>query len=227
MSPNGEEKALDVGCGGGHMAVALATWVKELVALDVTPQMLTQTRILGHEKGLSNMRMCLADAQNLPFHSETFDVVSCRIVLHHVSDASKAVAEMGRVLKRNGKLFTQDVLGLDDPVAREYMDIIERLRDPSHVKDYNLDEWNRFFRAAGLRFLHSEIVPGIYQLKEWTSRSGTSMDKVEEIVARLSNMSEEVGKHLRVFHLDGDWSIHMRYLLAVATRNDDESPSRP
>jgi ubiquinone/menaquinone biosynthesis C-methylase UbiE len=200
------------------MAAALAACVRELVAIDVTPQMLVQTSMLLREKGLSKASTCLADAQNLPFHSETFDVVSCRIVLHHVSNAGKALAEMGRVLKGSGKLFVQDILGSSDRVAREYMDGVERLRDPSHIKDYNLEEWKHLLEAGRLRIIHSETILGVYQLKEWTSRSGTPLDKVEEIVLRLRNMPEEVGHHLKAEYSGGDWLIQMRYLLILATK---------
>jgi len=218
LSPSGKEKGLDVGCGGGHMAVALAARIRELVAIDVTPQMLVQTSMLAGERGLSNTGTCLADAQDLPFHSESFDIVSCRIVLHHILGAGKAVAEMGRVLKGSGKLFIQDILGSDDRVARDYMDVIERLRDPSHIKDYNLEEWNRFLKTAGLKVLSTETIPGVYQLKEWTTRSGTPVDKVEEIVMRLRNMPEEVRRYLKSQYSDGDWSIQMRYILVLATK---------
>ena len=218
VSPGEEEKALDVGCGGGHMAAALASWVRELVAIDVTPQMLVQTGLLARERGLSNVSMCLADAQNLPFRSEAFDVVSCRIVLHHISDADKAVAEMGRVLKGGGRLFIQDILGADDRMARNYMDTIEKLRDPSHIKDYNLEEWNHFFETGGLKILHTETIQGVYRLKEWTSRSGTPIDKLNEIVTGLCDMPEEVRPYLKAQFYDGDWSIQMRYLLVLATK---------
>jgi len=218
ISPRGEEEALDVGCGGGHMATALAPLVHELVAIDLAPQMLFQTSVLAGEKGISNVRPCLADVQSLPFSSEAFDIVACRIVLHHVLDAGKAVAEMGRVLKGGGKLFIQDILGADDRAARDYMDVIERLRDPSHIKDYDMEEWNCFLESGGLEVLHTETIPRVYRLKEWTSRSGTPVDKVEEIVMRLHHMPEEVRRHLKALPSDGDWSIPMRYLLVLATR---------
>lgn len=200
------------------MAAAIAKRVRELVASDVTPEMLVQTGKLAEERGLRNLKFCLADARNLPFQSNAFDVVSCRIVLHHVPEAGKAVAEMGRVLKKGGKLLIQDILGLDDRVARNYMDEVERLRDPSHVKDYDGEEWKGFLVGGGLRVIHSEIIPGVYALEEWASRSGTPVDHVKEIKAMLRNMPEAVAKYLKASYSGGDWSIQMRYILLLAIK---------
>ena len=219
LAPNGSERAADVGCGGGHMSAALAGQVRELVAVDVTPQMLVQTGLLAREKGLSNVVGCLADAQNLPFATEVFDIVTCRIVLHHVPDAGRAVMEMGRILKTGGKLFIQDILGIENVAAKDYMDEIERLRDPSHVKDYNTEEWKCFYKKAKLDVVHKEILPGSYRLKDWAWRSGTSEESFNLIVKKLEDVPENVRRDLKATYKDGDWTIPMRYVLAFATKN--------
>jgi ubiquinone/menaquinone biosynthesis C-methylase UbiE len=218
ISPTGDEEGLDVGCGGGHMATAVAKSVRKLIAIDITPEMLVQTNKLAEEKGLQNLRFCLADARNLPFQSNTFDIVSCRIVLHHIYNAGRAVAEMGRVLKKEGRLFIQDILGFDDRQARNYMDEIERLRDPSHIKDYNMKEWKNFLVGGGIKVIHSEVVPGVYDLREWMSRSGTPVDRQEKIKMRLRNMPQSVEKHLTASCSRGEWSIQMRYILLLTTK---------
>ena len=200
------------------MATAIAKGVREVIASDVTPEMLVQTGKLAEERELKNLSFCLADARNLPFHTKTFDVVSCRIVLHHVHEAGSAVAEMGRVLKKGGRLLIQDILGLDGQEARSYMDNIDRLRDPSHVKDYSREEWANFLERGGLEPVHSELIPGVYMLEDWTTRSGTSSDCVEEIKAKLSNIPEAVAKYLKATYSEGDWAIQMRYILILATK---------
>ena len=208
IAPEGGEKAADVGSGGGHMSVSLAKWVNELIAIDMTPQMLTQTSILAGQRGLSNIIRCLADAQNLPFKAEVFDIVSCRSVLHHVSDVAMAVSEMGRILRRGGKLFIGDMIGFEDKAATRYVDDIERLRDPSHVKTYSLEEWHRFFEAAGCKIARTSVTSRrSYNLKEWTDRSGTPKDRIEMTVKMLQNVPEDVGKYLKVEHADGVYSL--------------------
>jgi len=228
LAPKASENAIDIGCGGGHMSAALAQWVRELVAVDVTPQMLIQTGLLAREKGLSNVVGCVADARNLPFAPEIFDLVTCRIVLHHVPRVGEAIAEMGRVLKVGGRLLIQDILGIENPFARAYMDEIEVLRDPSHVKDYNSLEWNSFLTEAKLGVIRREVLPGSYRLKDWTSRSGASKENYDLIVRKLEDMPENVRGDLKARFVDGDWTIPMRYILVFAgkTRERADIPSR-
>jgi ubiquinone/menaquinone biosynthesis C-methylase UbiE len=211
IAPEAGKKAADVGCGGGHMAVSLAKHVKELIAIDLTPQMLTQTNILASQRKLSNIISCLADAQNLPFKPEEFDIVSCRTVLHHVPNVSKAVSEMGRVLRKGGKLFISDMVGFEDRIANSYMDEIERLRDPSHFKCYSLEEWQRFFEVARCKITHMNVISRRSRnLKEWTDRSGTPRDKVETIVKMLQNVPEDVSKYFQVEYVDGDYILNAK-----------------
>ena len=211
IAPEAGKKAADVGSGGGHMAVSLAKWVDELIAIDLTPQMLTQTNILAGQRGLSNVVRCLADAQNLPFEREVFDIVSCRAVLHHVPDVAKAVSEMGRILRKGGKLFISDMVGLEDSRASGYVDEIERLRDPSHLRCYSVEEWQGLFEAARCEITRMNVTSRrSYNLKEWTDRSGTPEDKIEKIVKMLQNVPEDVGKYLKVEHIDGVYSLNAK-----------------
>jgi len=125
IAPEGRGKAADIGSGGGHMAVTLARWVDELVAVDMTPQMLTQTGILASQRGLSNMVRCLADAQNLPLRSEVFDIVTCRSVLHHVPDYQRWGAYFERVVSSSSPTWSVLRVCLEDEGASRY---ITRLR---------------------------------------------------------------------------------------------------
>jgi ubiquinone/menaquinone biosynthesis C-methylase UbiE len=218
ISPGSEEIALDVGCGGGHMAVAIASRVQDVVAVDVTPEMLSQTSLLAAENGLFNIVTCLCDTRHLPFRDEIFNVVTCRIVVHHVPEPGRAVTEMSRVTKKRGKVFIQDILGSESQEARDYMDLVERLRDPSHIKNYNVAEWDGLIAEAGLGVTHMEIMPGVYGLKDWTTRSGTSLQRIEEITRMLERMPQRVSNHLKASYSDGDWSVQMRYILILATK---------
>jgi hypothetical protein len=69
-----------------------------------------------------------------------------------------------------------------------------------------------------LEVAHSEAVSGVYDLDEWTSRSGTAVKNVEEIESLLQNMPETVKNHLKASYSDGDWHISMDYILLLTKK---------
>jgi len=64
-----------------------------------------------------------------------------------------------------------------------------------------------------LKVIYSEIVSGVYDLDEWTSRSGTPVGNVEKIKNLLETMPEIIKKDLKASYSEADWHIHMRYIL--------------
>lgn len=111
VQPQTDWRALDVSTGGGHTALAIAPFVREVVASDLTPQMLEAAEKFIAGKGVTNVTFQLADAENLPFGDAEFDLVTNRIALHHYPDAPKAIHEMARVLKAGGVLgFTDNTV---------------------------------------------------------------------------------------------------------------------
>jgi len=88
----GTEKVLDVGTGTGHTALAFAPSVGSVIGLDMTEAMLDQARELATRQGATNVEFELGDAMALPYESERFDLVTCRVCAHHFADVEKAVA---------------------------------------------------------------------------------------------------------------------------------------
>src|SRR5690242_9073445 len=76
-------RLLDIATGSGHTAHAFAPNVERIVASDFTPQMLQVCRREALAKGMTNIDVCLANAQVLPFQDQSFDAVTCRLAPHH------------------------------------------------------------------------------------------------------------------------------------------------
>src|SRR3972149_3472006 len=100
--------ALDVATGGGHTALAAAKHVRQVIATDITPQMLLAAERMIRNSGVSNVSFREADAQNLPFADGEFDLVTCRIAPHHFPDVAKFVRERARVVKSGGAVAVID-----------------------------------------------------------------------------------------------------------------------
>jgi len=97
---------LDVGTGQGTDAVLLSKDVGQVVALDISINALRTAKALSRfEMTRENMSFVLADAEQLPFRENTFDLVCCKDVLHHVTDSLLTVLEMKRVAKKQARLI--------------------------------------------------------------------------------------------------------------------------
>ena len=102
VAPKGHELVLDVATGTGHNALSLAPHVRQVIGLDLTAAMLTEACSLADKRGIDNVRFCRGDSERLPFASQSFDVVTCRVALHHFPDVASAVREMARVCQAGG-----------------------------------------------------------------------------------------------------------------------------
>lgn len=169
----GRERLLDVGTGTGHTALAFAPHVAEVVALDLTPAMLDEARGLASQRGVANVRFEPGDAMALPYPDASFDVVTCRVCAHHFSDPAAAVREAARVLRGDGTLLLADSVSPEDPAQDTFLNCIELLRDPSHVRNYTVSQWRAMLAAAGLEAecLHVWGVP--LEFEDWVDRMRT------------------------------------------------------
>ena len=178
---------LDIATGGGHTALRFAPLVSRVIATDIAPEMLEAARAFIGNQGVENVTFRPADAEDLPFDDEAFDLVTCRIAPHHFQHCDLFVQECARVLKLGGMLLIQDhVLPDDEPTAR-YVDAFERLRDPSHNRAYTETEWKRMFRDAGLDPEHTEKFPKRHQLIPWAERQDCTPATIDRLFSLLQH----------------------------------------
>jgi SAM-dependent methyltransferase len=160
----GARTALDVATGGGHVARRLREAGLQVVTTDAAP---------GMEPDV------ICRSEELPFADGSFDVVACRVAAHHFDDVALAVREMVRV---SAKL----VLISDNLHGGDSLEQAEKLRDPSHVRNYAEDEWRSFLEDAGARVAVVEAIQHPIELQGWLDRAGcTGADaqRVRELVA--------------------------------------------
>lgn len=98
------KKCLDAGCGSGRYSVALALHgAGSVTAVDVSDTGLAEASRRASE--FPSITFQKASVLDLPFEDSTFDFVWSAGVIHHTSDFDKALSELTRVLKPQGKLF--------------------------------------------------------------------------------------------------------------------------
>jgi ubiquinone/menaquinone biosynthesis C-methylase UbiE len=167
IQPQPHWRALDIATGGGHTALALAPHVAEVVATDITPEMLTAAETFIRGRGHTNVTFREADAIALPFADEEFDLVTCRVAPHHFPDCARFVRESARVLGSGGVFLLIDNVVPPDLIAARHINAIEKLRDPSHNWAYTESDWLSFVDAAGLALEHTETFRKPRDLDNW------------------------------------------------------------
>jgi ubiquinone/menaquinone biosynthesis C-methylase UbiE len=172
---------LDAGCGTGHTALALAASGIRMTALDLTPEMLEQGRGLAKERALE-ISFDLGDVEALPYPDASFDAVSSRLAAHHFPNPRRAVSEFMRVLRPGGTFLLSDVVSYEEPLADTFLQAMELLRDPSHVRDHRVDEWVEMISTAGGRAELVDTWPLVQAFDSWIERMQTPAP--EEAVLR-------------------------------------------
>ncbi|MBI3537704.1 MAG: methyltransferase domain-containing protein [Chloroflexi bacterium] len=190
--PQNNWTMLDVSTGAGHTAFTFALYVAKIIAVDLTPEMLEQARKLAQERKIKNIEFREADAQQLPFTNNEFDLVTNRIALHHYADARKAITEMARVCKVGGVVALVDNIVPPDKVTAGWINHFEKMRDPSHNWCYPLPRLEAMFADAGLKVEHSEKLKKEIELDAWAERMGASADLKKELRTRLDDAPQEV-----------------------------------
>ena len=146
----GARTALDVATGGGHVARRLREAGLEVVTSDPSPGMRPDV---------------ICRAEDMPFADGSFDVVACRVAAHHFEDVRRAVAEMARVAA--DRVLLVDTLNMGEAVEEA-----EKLRDPSHVRNYDEGEWRTFVGDAGLVVVEVRFFQQAFDFEAWLERTG-------------------------------------------------------
>jgi len=207
------ERALDVATGGGHVALALAALGADVVATDLTPEMLAAAERHLRGKGFTDVRFQLADAQALPFPAASFDLVTCRIAAHHFPALAAFVAEARRVIRPGGRLLLEDSIVPPGP-AGDFLNALEALRDPSHVRSLTLDGWWSLLLEGGFDVSRVATFDKRHDLDEWMNRMRTPEPARAEIRQRL----RAAGPSLRrafALEYDGENPLAYRDLKAL------------
>jgi ubiquinone/menaquinone biosynthesis C-methylase UbiE len=226
VDPKPTWRALDIATGGGHTALAFAPRVREVVATDITQEMLQAAERFIRDKGVENVRFQEADACALPFQEAEFDLVTCRVAPHHFPDCAGFVREMARVLKPGGTVAMIDNVVPEDKATDDYINAFEKFRDPSHVRALPTSEWLRHFTEAGFLIDTIEIFRKARDFEAWAGLQTVSDEVRAELKRRLeeatSGPMEALGPEMR----DGKLYFYLTEVLLVGRRPAaDRSPS--
>ncbi len=206
-----DARVLDLGCGAGHVSFHLAPLVGEVLAYDLSAQMLEVVAATAEQRGLGNVRTEHGAAEKLPFADGEFDFVFSRYSAHHWSDLGLALREVRRVLKPGGVAAFIDVMSPGSPLLDTHLQTVEVLRDTSHVRDYSVAEWLQQVSDAGLYTRSHSRQRLRLEFGSWVERMRTPEVFRVAIRALQAAVGEEVRKYFEIAD-DGSFSTDVLVL---------------
>jgi len=168
---DGCSTAIDVATGGGHVARRLREAGLQVVSCDPAP-------------GMQPDVICFAE--ELPFADGSFDLAVTRVAAHHFADVAEAARELGRVASR--RVVVVDTTFMGDDVERA-----EALRDPSHVRNYDEEEWRSFFAGAELEIEEVRTFGLPIDFEEWLARTACTGETADEVRTLLAHRVDDGG----------------------------------
>jgi ubiquinone/menaquinone biosynthesis C-methylase UbiE len=208
-------RALDLGCGGGHVAYLLARHAARVVAVDLSADMLAAVTRAARDKGLANIETHRASVERLPFGDASFDCVVTRYSAHHWLDFEGGLREARRVAKPGSPAIFMDVFTPGVPLLDTHLQSLELLRDTSHVRNYTLAEWSDALARAGFALKSVRTWRLHLEFASWIARMRTPDVLVAAIRALQAAAAEEVRSHFAM-KTDGSFTIDTMLLETVA-----------
>lgn len=160
-------RALDIGTGPGQIVVKLARRLTrwKFVGVDRSPKMIDQAQADLAAAGTlfaGRVEFQVADGNRLPFPDQSFDLVLCNSVLHHLAEPEKLLTEIARLVSARGAILVRDLrrpgrFGHPWHVrwhGRKYSGTMYKLYRASVRSAYTVPELQRLLNSAAIYGAH-------------------------------------------------------------------------
>ena len=208
-------RALDLGSGGGHVAYRLAAHAGEVMASDLSGDMLAAVATTSRDKGLTNIATCVAPAERLPFNDARFDFLGCRFSAHHWRDFHAGLREARRVLISDSTAVFVDAVSPGKAALDTHLQAVELLRDTSHVRDYSASEWMAALTGVGFAVRATRTWRLRMDFGTWIARMCTPDVNRDAIRTLQEAASDAVRAHFGI-EPNGSFMLETLMLEAVA-----------
>jgi ubiquinone/menaquinone biosynthesis C-methylase UbiE len=198
------DRAIDVACGPGTLALRFARHVRWICGVDLTAAMLVRAQRSAAAEGLRNLDFATSDAHALPFAGGSLDIAVSSYSLHHMADSAGVIREMARVVKTGGRVGVLDIRASEDREVAELRNRIERMRDSSHTRTLAQSEFEALFAAHRLRVTGSHLQEESRPFDHWMHVAGWKPGDQEYIETR---------RLLEATMQDDSADLHPKYVL--------------
>ena len=210
--------AVDVGTGAGFAAFAASPFCDQVLATDITPQMLTQARRLADERDITNVGLMAVEAESLPFGAGSVGLVTSRQAAHHFYDLPRAIAEVWRVLRPGGVFVFTDPVAPEGAYEERWMNDVEVRRDLTHIRDLRELEWRELLAKTGFDINHSVVTRVYLEFNDWVARANTPQENIEPLRRDLLSARPSVVQAFGIQAVDEDIHFHWDVLVVKAVK---------
>jgi SAM-dependent methyltransferase len=191
--------ALDIGAGTGKVSQAIAPFVNSVIGIDISERMIEKANI---QNQFDNVRYIKMNVESLKFPSEKFDLVTARMVFHHVKNLEKGFKECYRVLKKGGRMVVSEGVPPDYKVRSQYAKIFE-FKEDRHI----------FYESDLINLMHN------VGFKDITLKPFYMYQVSLNNWLKNANLPDKICKNILKLHLEADEHFKKVYRMKI-TEND-------
>ncbi len=206
----GGETVLDLCSGTGLVAKQFKGKVREVVGLDISPDMTRQAAPFVD-------RMIIGPVEAVPLESNSVDICVCRQGLQFVN-LKKSLAEVFRVLKPGGRAVFCHLTAYGDEDAEDTFKI-QALRNPSRANFFKPGDLEAAMESAGLAVSETVRYPSRESVHQWINHGASTPEERDAIWQAYRGASSSFKRLHATEEIDGDVLDIMLFLIVRAEKH--------
>jgi ubiquinone/menaquinone biosynthesis C-methylase UbiE len=212
--PNHSDLVLDVGTGSGKVAKALKPFVNHVIGMDISADMMSYNEWEGMSK------IC-NDILNPIFKNNVFDLITARMVFHHLIDITQGLYNCYFLLKNKGKLIiAESIPPSNDNEVIKWWSYVRSYKEQRHTFSAEMLEASMYlvgFRNIKYQYYYQKKEKS--STKEWLSNSKLSKEKQKIIYDLHLNAPDIVKKAHKMIITKNDIFCEHRHLIIKGEKN--------